>query len=418
MAALPPPSRASAPGKLILFGEHAVVYGHDALAVALSDLRVPAQVQLTPERALTLSFPDTEPAAAAAAEPGSSSSSSARLTFSWPLAELRASALRASLAEAAAAAAAAAAPSAEAAPQASGGARALPRALPPTPAVQAALAELVRALPSAAHRRACTPLLFLACAILAPRLLGEEEDEEEEAAAAAAAGGAGAGGAALTVLPPSLPIGAGLGSSAAVSAACAAALLHARARLPAPLDAAALAAVNAWAYSAETLFHGAPSGLDNTVATFGGALLYARGGGGGGGAAFRQLRLASQPLRLLLVNTRVPKDTAALVAGVGALRAALPAVVAPLLQCIGAVVAEARAALEGSGSSSSSAGAGAGAGAGAAPEDLHAALSRLARINHSALNALGVGHAALDAVVAAAAQRGLAAKLTGAGGGG
>jgi mevalonate kinase len=34
--------RASAPGKAILFGEHAVVYGITALAVALSDLRIMA----------------------------------------------------------------------------------------------------------------------------------------------------------------------------------------------------------------------------------------------------------------------------------------------------------------------------------------------------------------------------------------
>lgn len=39
-----PTSIASAPGKVILFGEHAVVYGVTAIAAALSDLRIIVQV--------------------------------------------------------------------------------------------------------------------------------------------------------------------------------------------------------------------------------------------------------------------------------------------------------------------------------------------------------------------------------------
>jgi mevalonate kinase len=133
---------------------------------------------------------------------------------------------------------------------------------------------------------------------------------------------------------------------------------------------------------------------------FGGALSYTRGAGGAP-PAFRPI--APPPaLRLLVVNTRVPKDTAALVAGVRALREALPAVVEPLMQAIGGIAAAALGALEGGGAAAAA----------------HGRLCALVRANQGALCALGVGHAALDGVVAAAARRGLAAKLTGAGGGG
>jgi mevalonate kinase len=49
---------------------------------------------------------------------------------------------------------------------------------------------------------------------------------------------------------------------------------------------------------------------------------------------------------------------------------------------------------------------------------LYSRLQRIVRLNHGVLNALGVGHARLDEVVAAAGARGFSAKLTGAGGGG
>ena len=45
-------------------------------------------------------------------------------------------------------------------------------------------------------------------------------------------------------------------------------------------------------------------------------------------------------------------------------------------------------------------------------------MAQLVRINHCLLNAIGVGHPALDEVFATSARHGCSCKLTGAGGGG
>lgn len=101
-----------------------------------------------------------------------------------------------------------------------------------------------------------------------------------------------------------LPIGAGLGSSASFSACASTAilLLHQRISVP-PLPAptresskddpghihvshqgrraippAIAEEVNRWAFVSEKILHGNPSGVDNSVAVFGGALAYTRAG--------------------------------------------------------------------------------------------------------------------------------------------
>ncbi len=97
-----------------------------------------------------------------------------------------------------------------------------------------------------------------------------------------------------------LPVGAGLGSSASFSV-CAATtilLLHRRIsipKLPLPTDPttghvhvshqgrralppATAEEVNRWAFISEKILHGNPSGVDNSVAVYGGALAYTRPG--------------------------------------------------------------------------------------------------------------------------------------------
>eukprot|EP00965_Chrysotila_dentata_P050324 1667479-Pleurochrysis_carterae.AAC.1 len=71
---------ASAPGKLILFGEHAVVYGHTAIAAAISDMRVSVDAQLVlGEQVLCISLLDIP----------SSKTCYPPLTFRVELSELR-----------------------------------------------------------------------------------------------------------------------------------------------------------------------------------------------------------------------------------------------------------------------------------------------------------------------------------------
>ncbi|KAH9966258.1 cystathionine beta-lyase [Lactifluus volemus] len=206
-----------------------------------------------------------------------------------------------------------------------------------------------------------------------------------------------------------LPVGAGLGSSASFSSCVATALLllHHRISLP-PLPEPSRTPdeqahdpghvhvshegrralprqlaeeVNHWAFVAEKILHGNPSGVDNSVAVFGGALAYTRPGFG--------RKSGMEPIqgfksfRFLLTDSRVPRDTKKLVAGVATKKLAEPAAVERILDSIQSI-------------------------------------SNEARQNHAHLVALGVSHPVLEAIreQTAAEPYRLSTKLTGAGGGG
>lgn len=75
-----------------------------------------------------------------------------------------------------------------------------------------------------------------------------------------------------------LPVGAGLGSSASYSVCVATALLKINGHLSRSMDSMAQRdLVNQWAFQAEKVIHGNPSGIDNTVSTFGGAVAFKKG---------------------------------------------------------------------------------------------------------------------------------------------
>ena len=137
-----------------------------------------------------------------------------------------------------------------------------------------------------------------------------------------------------------IPIGAGLGSSAAFSVATAGALvrLYFRMNQPDPygeqhISPGTLEVINAWAFVGEILIHGTPSGLDNTTSCYGGMVKFQRTEGG---SKFENLKHVP-PLNMLLINTKVPRSTKALVAGVKVLYESFSTVVSPIFASIEAI---------------------------------------------------------------------------------
>ncbi|XP_054519478.2 mevalonate kinase isoform X8 [Pan troglodytes] len=154
--------------------------------------------------------------------------------------------------------------------------------------------------------------------------------------------------------------------------------------------------INKWAFQGERMIHGNPSGVDNAVSTWGGALRYHQG-------KISSLK-RSPALQILLTNTKVPRNTRALVAGVRNRLLKFPEIVAPLLTSIDAISLECERVLGEMGEAP-------------APEQ-YVVLEELIDMNQHHLNALGVGHASLDQLCQVTRARGLHSKLTGAGGGG
>lgn len=202
-----------------------------------------------------------------------------------------------------------------------------------------------------------------------------------------------------------LPTGAGLGSSAAYAVCLAAALLHACGAISCPLKDGEITArwteeemtlINSWAFQGERVIHGNPSGVDNAVGTWGGALRYQSG-------KIKALKRVPT-LRILLTNTKVPRSTKVLVAGVKEKILKFPAIMNPVLDSIDAISQECQSVLEAMPANPS-------------PEH-YPVLEELFDINQHHLNVIGVGHPSLDRLCRVTASHGLHSKLTGAGGGG
>ncbi|KAG8525543.1 uncharacterized protein KY384_009187 [Bacidia gigantensis] len=346
----------SAPGKVIVYGEHAVVYGKAAMAAAIS-LRSYLHVTTLSksQRTITLNFPDV------------------KLNHTWNIDEL-------------------------------------PWPTFNQPSKKKTYYDLVTTLD---HELTAAMKPHLADISL--HVPAEERKIHQNAAAAflylfLSLGSQSSHGT-IYALRSTIPIGAGLGSSASISVCISSALLlQARALAgphpdqPAGEGQMQIERINRWAFVSEMCIHGNPSGVDNTVTSYGKAVL------------FKRLDYSKPPkvvplrnfpeLPLLLVNTRQSRSTATEVAKVATLKKNLPDLTELLLNTIDKVTEAAHDLLNSPDYS---------------PHDVATSetLGSLMNINHGLLVSLGVSHPRLDRIRELVDSCGVGyTKLTGAGGGG
>ncbi|MGQ9538117.1 MAG: mevalonate kinase [Candidatus Bathycorpusculaceae bacterium] len=182
-----------------------------------------------------------------------------------------------------------------------------------------------------------------------------------------------------------VPVAAGLGSSAAVASAVAAAV---GAILKVKMSKENVFRI---AFEAEKIMHGTPSGVDPAISTFGGTLLFQMDVG------FKPIDVKAD-IPLVIGNTGVERATRVQVAKVRSLRDKYPQIVEPMMHTAREIVLRAVEALN---------------------EGDLGTLGELMNINHALLYGLGVSDESLEWLINAARKAGaLGAKLTGAGGGG
>jgi len=196
-----------------------------------------------------------------------------------------------------------------------------------------------------------------------------------------------------------IPLGAGLGSSASLSAALAGVILLDSGRISETIDGDGSfpsherEIIRDLASTCENIFHSRSSGIDTTVIIEGGLIKYEPGN-------FEPFQINHSP-RILIVETHVERSTAQLVEFVRCRRERLTDIVDGVMSALEKCVHKWLELFQ--------------------SEDLQDSYKQqreLVEMNQHLLASLGVSHATLDAIVSAASEVGLSAKLTGAGGGG
>jgi len=190
----------------------------------------------------------------------------------------------------------------------------------------------------------------------------------------------------LTItITSTVPIARGMGSGAAVSTAVVRALAKHFSHW------FSSQAISDLVFQTELLYHGTPSGIDNTVVTFEKPVYFVKG-------VIREVFWVGQPFTLLIADTGIGSQTKEVVGDLRRRFQADPAHYESLFDQVGEIAKSARSAIE---------------------HGLSESLGGLMDRNHLLLQAMGVSCPELDRLVAAAKDGGaLGAKLSGAGWGG
>lgn len=223
----------------------------------------------------------------------------------------------------------------------------------------------------------------------------------------------------IVTITSELPLGAGLGSSASFCVSMAAAMLAMAEMLDMAgcekiqdcedpqyngmqkllkLDENGLELINKWAFEGEKIIHGRPSGIDNTVSTFGYVVKFKKG-------HLTRLR-DNTPVKMLLTNTKVGRNTKALVAGVAERAQKYSKAMTAVFEATDAIAEEITDILQSFSRQETS------------RSEQGTKLEELVEMNQGLLQSMGVSHPSVEAICRTTSKYQMRSKLTGAGGGG
>ncbi|KAG8363799.1 hypothetical protein BUALT_Bualt19G0059900 [Buddleja alternifolia] len=211
---------------------------------------------------------------------------------------------------------------------------------------------------------------------------------------------------AKAVVTSELPLGAGLGSSAALCVALSAALLALTDYVKLDFNHqgwqmfgdSELELVNKWAFEGEKIIHGKPSGLDNTVSTYGNMIKFLSG-------ELTRIK-TNMPIKMLITNTKVGRNTKTLVSNVSDRTMRHSSAMSSVFNAVGSISNELASIIQSPVSDD------------LAITKKEEKLGELMEMNQGLLQCMGVSHASIETVIRITSKYKLSTKLTGAGGGG